>query len=580
MKTTRCLLIMLFAAVPVLGYAQPFALPNVEPQNEEKLSQVLRVAVESIEVRGVSDTTLIDTDGDGESDSRLIDVIETLTANYVQGGSVTSAELQELRLAISNLYVENGFVNSGVILPDQTLDSGGIYYQAIEGELTRIEIEGDPMISNGYVAKRIARLIEDPLKINDIQYALQYLQNDPNIERLDARLAPGDKLGDSILRLTIEEPTRFEVGTEVNNHRATSTGEQQGSIFLQTRNLTSLGEVVNISTGVSEGANNSSVAFSLPVSSRNTNLQLYASDSDSSLIEARLKTLDIESITKTRGLRISHPFIDTLNRNFSLSLGYESRHSESTLGGLPFSLAAGAQDGVSETNAAMFTGDWTERGSDYVWTARLNFRHGDDYGDATIYNPSIDTDLSFAFNQDVADGRFDLVQTQVSYLRRVGREGRMQFAFRATGQFTRDPLMSIEKIAIGGVNTVRGYPENFLVRDNGLALSFEIRVPILGEGETPSYKNLMLVPFLDYGRSWDELNTNNISSPRDTSKANSIASVGVGLVWEPLKGLTANLIWGEGVHDDLGAGEDPRDFRDSNLQDNGLHFTLGYSIYW
>ena len=578
MKLSKTLSVLLFLLIPLVSYAQPFSLPNVEPQSEEKLSQVLRVAVEKIEVRGVSDTTLIDADGDGGSDSRLIDVIDALTASYEEGGSVTSAELQELRLALSNLYIDNGFVNSGVILPDQTLEGGEIYFQAIEGALSRIEIEGDPAISNGYVQKRISRLIEYPLKINDIQYALQYLQNDPNIERLDARLAPGDKLGDSILRLTIEEPTRFEVGAELNNHRATSTGEQQASIFLRTRNLTSLGEVVNISTGVSEGANNSSIAFSLPISSKNTNLQLYASDSDSSLIEARLKTLDIESLTETRGLRLSHPFIDTLNRNFSLSLGYESRHSESTLGGLPFSLAAGAQDGVSETNAALFTGDWTERGSDYVWTARLSFRHGDDYGDATIYDP--DTDFGFAFNQDVADGRFDLVQTQVSYLRRVGNEGRMQFAFRSSGQFSADPLMSIEKIAIGGVNTVRGYPENFLVRDNGLALSFEFRVPVSGDPGATSYKNLMLTPFLDYGRSWDELNTNNISSPRDTSQANSIASVGVSLLWEPLRGLSANLIWGTSVHDDLDKGEDPRDFRDSNLQDNGIHFSIGYSFYW
>ncbi|MEX0962664.1 MAG: ShlB/FhaC/HecB family hemolysin secretion/activation protein [Pseudohongiellaceae bacterium] len=569
---------MFIVIVPLVGQAQPFSLPNVQLQNEERLSQVMRVSVDKIEVRGVSDTTYIDTDGDGESDSRLIDVIEDLTADYTKRRSVTSAELQELRLALSNLYIDSGFVNSGVILPDQTLASGEIFYQAIEGELTRIDIEGNPVISNRYVEKRIARLIGDPLSINDIQYALQYLQNDPNIERLDARLAPGDQLGDSILRLSIEEPTRFELGAEFNNHRATSTGEQQANIILRTRNLTGLGEVATISTGVSEGANNSSVAFALPVSSRNTSLQIYASDSDSSLIEARLKTLDIESLTQTRGLRLSHPFIDTLNRNFSLTLGYESRHSESTLGGLPFSLAAGAQDGVSETNAVMFTGDWTERSSDYVWTARLNFRHGDDYGNATIFDP--DTDFGFGFNQDVADGRFDLIQTQVSYLRRVGSEGRVQFAFRASGQFSANPLMSIEKIAIGGVNTVRGYPENFLVRDNGLALSFELRVPIWAESGSTGYKNLTLVPFLDMGRSWDELNTNNISSPRDTSKANTIASAGVSLLWEPLRGLTANLILGEGIHDDLGKGEDPRDFRDSNLQDNGLHFAVAYSFNW
>ena len=559
------------------GYTQPFSLPHGQPQSEEVLSELPSVDVERIDVLGATETMLLDIDGDGENETRLVDVIGALKASF-EGRSVSSAELQELRLALSNLYLENGFVNSGVILPDQSVVDGEIYYQVIEGELTRIEIEGDPVISNAYVQKRLERLIQDPVNIDDIQYALQYLQNDPNIERLDARLAPGDSLGKSILRLTIEEPTRFEFGAGVNNHRATSTGEDGGNVSIRSRNLTGLGEVMSVSSGVSQGSSNMAVGFTMPVSSRNTSLQLYASDSDSSLIEARLKSLDIESLTQTRGLRLSHPFVDKLDQTLSLSLGYEIRHSESTLGGLPFSLAAGAQDGVSETNVAMFAGDWTQRGEDYVWTARLNLRHGDDYQDATIFAPQ--TDFELTLNQDVADGRFDLIQTQVMYLRRVGSDGQWQFAFRASGQFSADALMSIEKIAIGGVNTVRGYPENFLVRDNGLALSFELRMPLLGASEDPSFRNLSIVPFLDYGRSWDEVNTNNISSPRDTSVANSIGSAGVGLVWSPIQGLSANLFWGADVHDDLNSGEDPRDFRDSNLQDNGIHFTLSYSLNW
>ena len=142
---------------------------------------------------------LLDIDGDGENETRLVDVIGALKASF-EGRSVRSAELQELRLALSNLYLENGFVNSGVILPDQSVVDGEIYYQVIEGERTRIEIEGDPVISNAYVQKRLERLIQDPVNIDDIQYALQYLQNDPNIERLDARPAPGDSLGKSILK--------------------------------------------------------------------------------------------------------------------------------------------------------------------------------------------------------------------------------------------------------------------------------------------------------------------------------------------------------------------------------------------
>ncbi len=46
-----------------------------------------------------------------------------------------------------------------------------------------------------------------------------------------------------------------------------------------------------------------------------------------------------------------------------------------------------------------------------------------------------------------------------------------QVILRADAQLTRDPLLPIEKFAVGGANTVRGYRDNQLVRDNGLVLS-------------------------------------------------------------------------------------------------------------
>lgn len=209
-------------------------------------------------------------------------------------------------------------------------------------------------------------------------------------------------------------------------------------------------------------------------------------------------------------------------------------------------------------------------------------RHGDDYEDATIFEPQDNFSPPFnqPFNPAGADGRFDLIQAQALYLRRAGFGGRGQIALRASGQFSADPLMSIEKIAIGGMNTVRGYPENFLVRDNGLALSFEYRIPLTGATAEPNFRNLLLVPFVDYGRSWDDVNVDSISSGRDTSDANSIAALGLGLVWAPIRGLQAELYWGADVYDDLGSGQDPRKNRDSNLQDEGIHFALKYSLNW
>ena len=62
-----------------------------------------------------------------------------VTAPYVNR-EITSEDLEALRVALTLLYVNNGYVNSGAILPDQTVTDGVVNYQIIEGSLTGIRI--------------------------------------------------------------------------------------------------------------------------------------------------------------------------------------------------------------------------------------------------------------------------------------------------------------------------------------------------------------------------------------------------------------------------------------------------------
>jgi hemolysin activation/secretion protein len=77
-------------------------------------------------------------------------------------------------------------------------------------------------------------------------------------------------------------------------------------------------------------------------------------------------------------------------------------------------------------------------------------------------------------------------------------------------------------VGVGGRYSVRGYRENFLVRDNAFLASAEIRVPVVRNVAVADY--LELAPFYDYGRGWNALG----DAPRSI---NSIDSVGMGLRW-------------------------------------------------
>ena len=109
----------------------------------------------------------------------------------------------------------------------------------------------------------------------------------------------------------------------------------------------------------------------------------------------------------------------------------------------------------------------------------------------------------------------------------------------------------VEQFTIGGVNTVRGFPENLLVRDNGYAATLELQLPLPGYKPQPSLRNLVFAPFIDYGRSWDKVNANPGNPLVDTSKADYIAGAGIGLLWNPLRGLDAKIYWGREIADEF-----------------------------
>lgn len=126
-------------------------------------------------------------------------------------------------------------------------------------------------------------------------------------------------------------------------------------------------------------------------------------------------------------------------------------------------------------------------------------------------------------------------------------------------QLTPDSLLSLEKISIGGVDTVRGYSQNQLVADNGVLGGVEVRIPLASNVET-----LQLLPFFDIGTVWN----NSASNPADPQ---TLASLGLGLQWQPFSGLVLRA--------DYGLPLIVTNDRGSSLQDNGFNFSVRYQPF-
>ena len=457
-----------------------------------------------------------------------VEELAEVTAPY-ENRTLTAEELQEARRQLTLYYVERGYLNSGAVIPDQKVEDGVVRIRIVEGRLSEVEVTGNTHLRAGYVRDRLRPEPDAPLNVQALQERLQILQQNPLVEQLQAELVPGVQPGESVLRLGIREARPYEIGLAVANNNPPSVGATRAYLYGLDRNLTGVGDSLGLSYGHSLESSTADwrVFYARPLNARDTTVQMWAEQNETSVIEDRFDTLDITSKLQTYGIALTHPFYRTPQQTLSLGVDLERRHSESYLLGIPFSFAPGEEDGEATLAVARFVQEWLDRRLDQVIAARSTFSFGLDLFGATIHGFE-------------PDGQFVAWLGQFQWARRFG-ERDYQLIFKSILQLTDDPLLPMEKCALGGLETVRGYPENTLVRDKCFVASLEFRVPVYqlplaGISRGPSEGQVQLAAFADYGYAKNK--------GAFDLEPNSISSAGLGIRWDPSTKIRAALYWG------------------------------------
>lgn len=481
------------------------------------------------------------------SDEELMQVAEPFL-----GMRVGLADLEELRYRLTRLYVDNGYVNSGaLILPGQKVDDGVVTFSIREGHLDQIEITGNGRLRPGYVKSRLWPDPRKPFNTHELQERFQLLLQDPLIEQMRGRIRPGTRPGQAFLDVAVVRARPYSLSIIADNHRPPSTGAESINLAGQVRNLTGYGDVLYASGGISEGADETAVGYDVLLNPRNTRLSLDYSYNENSVIEEPMRDIDIESKTESLDITIMHPVHQSLQRSINLGIALSVRENKTFLLDMPFSFSPGAVKGESQVTALRLVQSLLDRTTHRACALRSVLSIGIDLFDATIRS------------EGLPDSQFVAWLGQVQYARRLpGRYG--QLILRADAQLAGDDLLTLEKIAVGGAGTVRGYRENELVRDNGLVFSVEWRYPLWGEGLAgPGADHLLqIAAFMDYGTAWNK---------GEDVADEYLHSVGIGLLWTLYERIRAEFYWAEDL-------EEAAPTQEYNLQDDGIHFRISVDL--
>jgi hemolysin activation/secretion protein len=312
----------------------------------------------------------------------------------------------------------------------------------------------------------------------------------------------------------------------------------------EARNLIGVGDVLSGSFGLAEGIPyDAKVRYRSPLNARDTTAAVYYEKAKAKVVQEPFDVLDITSSLTTVGLQLSHPVYRTPARQLGLAASLEKRQSETTLLGEPFSFSPGVEDGRARVSVLRLVQDFIDRGRDQVLAARSTFSFGLDAFGSTVHN-------------DAPDSRFRAWLGQVQWVRRLTERGD-QVHVRVNGQITNDSLLPMEQFSVGGLDSVRGFRTNQLVRDQGYTASLEYRRPLFAN--PTGWRNLQAAVFVDRGWAKNKIEPN--PSP------SGLTGIGAGLVWAPSPRYSAELYFADGRTKVPNPGN-------HSIQDNSVYFRI------
>ncbi|MEO0984569.1 MAG: ShlB/FhaC/HecB family hemolysin secretion/activation protein [Cyanobacteria bacterium J06639_14] len=432
---------------------------------------------------------------------------DEIVAPY-ENREVTLSELQEAANAITQLYLNGGYITSRAVVGAQNIVDGVVQIQVIEGELEDIQVEGTDRLQD-YVRARVELGGTRPLNQARLEDQLRLLRIDPMFDEVEASLRAGSGVGKSRLIVRVTEANMIGGSVFSDSYSPPAVGEVRFGARLEFRNLAGLGDTLFSSASVTntEGSNVYELGYRVPINPMNGTLQFRFAPNDFRITDPDQPAFafDTEGSSDTYEVSVRQPLIRTPRDEFALSLIYRHRQGSTLIGGII------TDD--SRINAFSFGQDYVHRDINGAWALQSQFRFGDERSDLPSGN----------------EGSFFSWLGQVQRVQRLGPDHLL--TLQSSLQLSGDSLPGSEQFFIGGGLSVRGYDQNQRFGDNGLRFAIEDRITVTrDETGLPFFQ---VLPFLEGGYVW-----NNDGSTRVTDN-NFLLGTGVGFLLNPTEKLSA-----------------------------------------
>jgi hemolysin activation/secretion protein len=398
------------------------------------------------------------------------------------------ADVESARAALERAYQQAGYLTVFVDIPEQQVEGGIVRLHVAEGRVEKLRVTGSRYFSQGWIRSEAGELAEG--RVPDFGVVQQQMAalNRNEQRRVQPVLKPGRVPGTVDVELQVKDELPAGVSLEVNNRHTYATTPWRLNASAHYDNLWQRGHSLSATLIVAPDQPDRSriwlATYALPVGAEST-LTAFAIWSNS-LVEP-LSAVSVAGKGFDLGLRYTRPLAlfdiagAPVSHNVQLGVDYKHFKTDTVTGEfgvltplhyLPFQFGYSAARFGESMRTALNT--------QFVFALRDLFKRSVDCADAGRAD-------QFACSAKDADGSFGYWRGELQH--DFGFGGGATLGLHAGWQLSLEPLVSNERYAIGGVDSVRGYLDAAALGDRAIMLGAEWRTPNLAGSEAFAWQH-------------------------------------------------------------------------------------------
>lgn len=376
------------------------------------------------------------------------------------GVPVSFDDLQRACDAIQNLYRSKGYTVQA-ILPPQKIADGVVKILVTEAKLGKVVVE-NPQGPTRFSKERAAEYITyanpqgDPLNMDNLERAIVILNETPGV-MVSSQLEPGDKDGETNVRVQLTQPNLVQGRVEANNYGSRTTGANQGVFALNLNGPLGIGDSASVNGIFSEGSQYVQGAISVPGSENGLRLGLAGTYLQYKNVSNYASTGGAGDAWTT-GLSAAYPLIRSQGANLNGSLNYDvkSYNNRNTISNS--TISAYNINNVSAGMSGNFV-DGFGYGAVNSGSVTAVLGHLDILG-TSISNYSMYPvpDSNPVVYQLITPSNFSKLTFSGNRNQQLVEDGSTTLYTALSGQFASTNLNSAEQFYLGGPCGVRAYP--------------------------------------------------------------------------------------------------------------------------